>query len=153
MIVTASATKLGLDEDTCVKILDESGFLATSGIAKVDLLHVPSGLSASETKRYLLENGTEIWAAPSSEPRWIDLCMKAIINRLRRLETATAPHERERAAAEAIIEARRRRLGADYEPMVFPEDWFAGCRGTADQILRARHFLQERKAAGQTGAK
>ena len=79
--------------------------------------------------------------------------MKAIINRLRRLENATAPAERERAAADAIIAARRRRLGADYEPTMFPEDWFAGCRGTADHILRARQFLQERKAAGQAGAR
>ena len=60
MIVTASATKLGLDEDTCVEILDEAGFLATHGIASVDLLQIPSGLSATETKRYLLKNGAEI---------------------------------------------------------------------------------------------
>jgi hypothetical protein len=79
--------------------------------------------------------------------------MKAIINRLRRLENATAPAERERAAADAIIAGRRRRLGADYQPTVFPPDWFAGCRGTADHILRARQFLQERKAAGQAGAR
>ena len=79
--------------------------------------------------------------------------MRAIFNRLRRLETGSAPHERTRAAAEAIMEARRRRLGAAYEPTVFPEGWFAGCRGTADHILRARQFLQERKAAEQAGAR
>jgi hypothetical protein len=79
--------------------------------------------------------------------------MRGIFNRLRRLESATSPHERERAAADAIIEARRRRLGAAYEPMVLPEGWFACCRGTADHILRARQFLQERKAAGQAGAR
>jgi hypothetical protein len=54
--------------------------------------------------------------------------MKAIFNRLRRLENAVAPAERERAAAEAILEARRRRLEADYEPITFPPDWFAGYR-------------------------
>ena len=79
--------------------------------------------------------------------------MRAIFNRLRRLETASAPHERTRAPAETIMEARRRRLGAAYEPTVFPEGWFAGCRGTADYILRARQFLQERQAAGQAGAR
>ena len=60
MVVRASATKLALDKDTCFKILDQAGFLPTCGIAKVDLLDIPSGLSASETKRYLLENGAEI---------------------------------------------------------------------------------------------
>ena len=79
--------------------------------------------------------------------------MRAIFNRLHRLENASVPVERKRAAAEAIIEARRRRLGAAYEPTVFPEGWFAGCRGTADHILRARQFLQERQPAGQAGAR
>jgi hypothetical protein len=68
--VTASATKLGLDEDTCVKILDEAGFLATRGIASVDLLHIPSGLSASETKRYLLKNGAEICGSRLARLGW-----------------------------------------------------------------------------------
>src|ERR1700723_3371731 len=70
MIVTASATKLGLDEDTCVKIPDEAGFLATRGIASVDLLHIPSGLSASETKRYLLKNGAEICGSRLARLGW-----------------------------------------------------------------------------------
>jgi hypothetical protein len=70
MIVTASATKLGLDEDTSVKILDEAGFLATRGIASVDLLHIPSGLSASETKRYLLKNGAEICGSRLARLGW-----------------------------------------------------------------------------------
>jgi hypothetical protein len=67
--------------------------------------------------------------------------MKAIFNRLRRLENAVAPAERERAAAEAILEARRRRLEADYEPITFPPDWFAGYRTLADRINRARQLL------------
>jgi hypothetical protein len=49
------------------------------------------------------------------------------------------------------MEARRRRLGTAYEPMVFPEGWFAGCRSTADHILRARQFLQEPEAARSSG--
>ena len=46
--------------------------------------------------------------------------MKAIIHRLRRLENVSAPVERELAAAAAILEARRRRLGSDYKPTTFP---------------------------------
>jgi len=46
--------------------------------------------------------------------------MKAIISRLRRLENAAAPAERERAAVETILAARRRRLGASYNPPSFP---------------------------------
>ncbi len=39
--------------------------------------------------------------------------MKAILNRLRWLEKAAVPDEREHAVAEAILEAKRRSLGAD----------------------------------------
>jgi hypothetical protein len=70
--------------------------------------------------------------------------MKAIFHRLRRLENAAAPAERERTAVEAILEARRRRLGADDEPIVYPPDWFIGCHGDADHINRAYEFLRKR---------
>ena len=49
------------------------------------------------------------------------------MNRLRRLENTTAPAGRERAAVEAILAARRRRLGASYEPFSFPAESYAGC--------------------------
>ena len=42
--------------------------------------------------------------------------MKAVINRLRSLENASVPRPREQAQVEAILEARRRRLGANYDP-------------------------------------
>jgi hypothetical protein len=64
--------------------------------------------------------------------------MKAILKRLRRLETVATPDEKERAAVEAILEARRHRLGSDYEPIAFPRNSFVGCRTIADRILRAR---------------
>ena len=70
--------------------------------------------------------------------------MRAIVNRLRRLENASAPAERERAAVEAILEARRRRLGADYVPMTFPPESYAGCRTVADRILRQRQLSMAR---------
>jgi hypothetical protein len=44
--------------------------------------------------------------------------MQAIFNRLKRLENAIAPAERERAAAAKIQGAMQRRLGADYQPIV-----------------------------------
>jgi hypothetical protein len=72
--------------------------------------------------------------------------MKAIINRLRRLENAAAPAERERAAAAMILENMRRRLGSDYEPIKYPPDWFEGCRGDADHILRAHQFSRGQQA-------
>ena len=74
--------------------------------------------------------------------------MKTIFNRLRRLENAAAPAERERAVVEAILENSRRRLGADYKPIEFPPDWFAGCRSTAERILRARKLRVEQRANG-----
>jgi hypothetical protein len=69
--------------------------------------------------------------------------MKAIHSRLCRLERAIAPAERERAAVEAIHEARRRRLGANYEPVGFRPESYADCRSTADVILRARQLRIE----------
>ena len=58
--------------------------------------------------------------------------MKAIVNRLRRLEIATAPNERACAAAEAIRTARRKRLGADYQEIVYPPGSYEGCPTSAD---------------------
>jgi hypothetical protein len=74
--------------------------------------------------------------------------MKAIFNRLRRLENTAAPAERGGAAAQIILENYRRRVGPDYEPPEFPADWFAGCRSTAERILRARQFRGEQGANG-----
>ena len=73
--------------------------------------------------------------------------MRAIINRLRRLENATAPAGRERAAVEAILAARRRRLRASYEPLSFPPESYAGCCTVADRILRTRKLTMERLPA------
>ena len=57
-------------DDACVKILDEAGFLPMSGIATVDLLDIPHGLSARETERFLRDNGARICGprlAPSAD--------------------------------------------------------------------------------------
>ena len=70
---------------------------------------------------------------------------------MRRLENTAAPAGRERAAVEAILAARRRRLGASYEPLSFPPESYAGCRTVADRIFRTREFRMERQAAEARG--
>ncbi len=66
--------------------------------------------------------------------------MKAILNRLRRLENAHTPADRDRTLLEAILEARRRRLGPESPPGSFD-----GCRTMAERIVRARALLMERQ--------
>jgi hypothetical protein len=73
------------------------------------------------------------------------------LNRLRRLEEAAVTDKRAHAAAEAILEARRRRLGADYvEPIPFSPESYAGCRTSADRIRRTRELLMDRQATKAT---
>jgi hypothetical protein len=71
--------------------------------------------------------------------------MKAIANRLRQLEHAGAPSARETPMVEAILDARRQRLGADYEPVPFPPASYFGCRTQADHIVGRRKLLMERR--------
>ena len=79
--------------------------------------------------------------------------MRNMLNRIRRLEEVKAPYAEEKAAAEAILAARRRRLGPDYlEPIPYPSDWFAGCRSIADEINRARRWNVQCRAA-ETGSR
>ena len=59
-IVSCVTQRIGLDQDTCIQVLDEAGFLLKRGFVLVDLTTVPDGLSAEETKRFLLENGAKI---------------------------------------------------------------------------------------------
>jgi hypothetical protein len=51
---------LALDQDTCIHILHECGFLPTGPIGVVNLSEIPDGLNAKETERFLRENGAEI---------------------------------------------------------------------------------------------
>ena len=50
---------LPLDQDRCIQILGESGFLPTTPIGLVNLCQLPSGLNAEELERYLREDGAE----------------------------------------------------------------------------------------------
>jgi hypothetical protein len=62
-IVGRITQKIGLDKDTCIQILDEGGFLRKRGYMSLNFCLIPDGLSAEETKRFLLENGAKICPA------------------------------------------------------------------------------------------
>jgi hypothetical protein len=57
MVVTAAGRRLALDEDTCIRILRESGFLPTGPVGVVNLAEIPEGLNAEELERFLREDG------------------------------------------------------------------------------------------------
>ena len=48
------------DQERCVQILDECGFLPSGSIGLVNLTAIPDGLNAEEAERFLRENGAEI---------------------------------------------------------------------------------------------
>jgi hypothetical protein len=50
---------LALDEETCIRILGECGFLPTGPIGIVNLCDIPDGLNGEETERFLRESGAE----------------------------------------------------------------------------------------------
>lgn len=49
---------LALDQDRCIQILDECGFLPTGRFGVVNLCGIPDGLNAEELENYLRTNGT-----------------------------------------------------------------------------------------------
>jgi hypothetical protein len=60
LVVLSDAVKRGLDDDTCVDILRDGGFLPAGGVATVESTQIPGGPNAEETKRFVRENGTQI---------------------------------------------------------------------------------------------
>jgi len=52
--------KLALDDDTCVGILRECGFLPAQRFGVLNLGRIPDGLNAKETERFLRERGAEL---------------------------------------------------------------------------------------------
>jgi hypothetical protein len=61
LVVSRIGCPLALDEDRCVEILGESGFLPRGpAMGVVNLGRMPKGLNAKETESYLRENGSEI---------------------------------------------------------------------------------------------
>jgi hypothetical protein len=59
IVVSRAVRELALDEDRCIQILRESGFLPTGPFGLVNLWQIPEGLNAEELERYLREHGAE----------------------------------------------------------------------------------------------
>jgi hypothetical protein len=53
--------------DTCLKILDDCGYLPNAPIALVRVGDIPDGMSAAETERYLRDNGASL-CGPAMHP-------------------------------------------------------------------------------------
>ena len=66
--------------------------------------------------------------------------MRAIVSRLRRLEHAAAPAERERADVAAILENMR---GLGFDESTFQPESYEGCHTCADFMLRECASLDE----------
>jgi hypothetical protein len=64
-VVTIVGRELALENDACVGILRQCGFLPTCRFGVVDLAKIPDGLNAKETERFLRENGREICGSKS----------------------------------------------------------------------------------------
>lgn len=59
LVVTAAGRELALDQDGCIQILRECGFLPTGPVGLVNLGQIPDGLNAQELEKFLRENGAE----------------------------------------------------------------------------------------------
>jgi len=59
LVVCKAGWRLALDQDRCIQILRECGFLPTGPVGLVNLGQIPEGLSAEELARLLRENGAE----------------------------------------------------------------------------------------------
>jgi hypothetical protein len=60
LVMTAAGRVLALDQDRCIQILRESGFLPTGPVGLVNLGEIPDSLNAEELERYLRKDGAEI---------------------------------------------------------------------------------------------
>lgn len=55
-----AGNEIALDDATCIKILDETGFLRTGPIVMVNLRSMPVGLDKKQTEAFLRENAAEV---------------------------------------------------------------------------------------------
>jgi hypothetical protein len=61
VVLSRAGWCMALDQDTCLQILGECGFLATDAeLSMVNFCQVPDGLNAQETERFLRERGAEL---------------------------------------------------------------------------------------------
>jgi len=60
-VVLSAATRMAIDPDGCVELLEEYGFLPSGKPGTViDLHRIPNGLDVEETKQFLREHGAEL---------------------------------------------------------------------------------------------
>lgn len=59
-VLSKAGWEIAIDQDRCIEILDESGFLTTGPCGLVNLGNVPMGLNAEETERFVREHAAEI---------------------------------------------------------------------------------------------
>ena len=59
LVVTAAEKRLASDQDRCVQILRECGFLPNGPVGVVNLAVIPHDLDAEELERFLREYGAE----------------------------------------------------------------------------------------------
>ena len=72
LVVSRAGWGLALDQDTCIRILRECGFLPTGPVGVVNLGQIPDGLNAEELERYLRKEGEEICGLRSAQPARAD---------------------------------------------------------------------------------
>jgi len=60
LVMDLANSELALDQDACIEILDECGFLPTRGMGLVDPGKTPYRLNADELETFLRENGAEL---------------------------------------------------------------------------------------------
>ena len=60
LVVCRAGWGLALDQNTCLRILGEAGFLPTGRMGIVDLGGIPDGLDAAALEKFLRENGARL---------------------------------------------------------------------------------------------
>jgi hypothetical protein len=60
VVVNRVDRELAMDDDACVKILREGGFLRGPSVRVVRLGDIPDGLNAASLEKFLLENGSRL---------------------------------------------------------------------------------------------
>jgi len=65
-VVCQAGWGLSLDQDRCIEILGESGFLPTGPCGVVNFGQIPVGLHADELEQYLREHGAELRLGPAT---------------------------------------------------------------------------------------
>jgi hypothetical protein len=60
LVVCHAGWGLALEQDPCIQILRECGFLPTGAIGLVNFCDIPAGMNAEGTERFLRERGAEI---------------------------------------------------------------------------------------------